>query len=374
MLLAIPLFAAFAHVTASTDDISGMPESVVHSENLREGRQLAAEIAAIYWQYEEFAEIILESEAERAFISNIAAAYGPPYPANLADRIVDLNAEMTQHRRDAAERHDLVELLTRAPGTANIVARYVRWGASIETAEQLLDIMAPDVGRGGLHPLMFESVMAGLIDRRQTTPADQASSATRPIDEDALISFEIRYTTWIDNVRLMGRLEGRDLLTRSLIVGQFGSDLSPGVRASLIEANRALMDPIDAANSAVAMTLVEQHGFATIHADAPILAGLIVSIIQHATLSEQRAILAEIEPLALSGAFDGQRYALMYDRVAEAEQRPQRYGTQDSCIDDRRQIYQLENPSLVDIRRAEMGLGPLDDYWSILIDQYGEDC
>lgn len=66
-------------------------------------------------------------------------------------------------------------------------------------------------------------------------------------------------------------------------------------------------------------------------------------------------VLSQIEPLALVGRFDRREYAMMYDRVAGNEGRPQRYGTQMRCIDGTMQPGPLEDPENVNALRAAMG-------------------
>lgn len=80
-------------------------------------------------------------------------------------------------------------------------------------------------------------------------------------------------------------------------------------------------------------------------------------IIQHSDLEQWRRFVPVLEPLVAAGEVDGQRYGLMYDRLAVNENRPQRYGTQMACKDGRWTIDRdnLEDPANADKRRAEMG-------------------
>ena len=80
-------------------------------------------------------------------------------------------------------------------------------------------------------------------------------------------------------------------------------------------------------------------------------------IIQHSDLEQWRRFVPVLEPLVAAGEVDGQRYGLMYDRLAINENRPQRYGTQMTCKDGRWAIDRenLEDPANADKRRAEMG-------------------
>ncbi len=84
-------------------------------------------------------------------------------------------------------------------------------------------------------------------------------------------------------------------------------------------------------------------------------------IVLHANhdLEFQAQVLAAIEPRALAGDFDGRRYAHLYDIVARAKGKPQRYGTKSLCEDGRWVADVTEDPGHVDVRRAQMGLAPL---------------
>jgi len=78
-------------------------------------------------------------------------------------------------------------------------------------------------------------------------------------------------------------------------------------------------------------------------------------VVQHSTLETWRRFVPVLEPLVAAGEVDGQSYALMYDRLALAEMRPQRYGSQLACQDGEWVVLNLEAPEAVDNRRREMG-------------------
>lgn len=91
-------------------------------------------------------------------------------------------------------------------------------------------------------------------------------------------------------------------------------------------------------------------------------------IVQHSDIEHWRRFVPVLEPLVAAGEVDGQSYGLMYDRLAQNEGRPQRYGTQMTCkagkwVIDREH---LEDPENVDARRAAMGFpGTLAEYEQI---------
>lgn len=78
-------------------------------------------------------------------------------------------------------------------------------------------------------------------------------------------------------------------------------------------------------------------------------------VVQHSNLETWRRFVPVLEPLVAAGEVDGQSYGLMYDRLALAEKRPQRYGSQLACRNGEWVVLNLEAPEAVDDRRREMG-------------------
>jgi len=350
---------------------------VERSEDTREGRRRAAEIAEVYWAHERLAEILLEAQAELGFISDTVrttTGEAPAGPALSARTEASKNA-VRARVREAGSNYDLEGLLARAPSAANLLVRYIRYGADLETSQRLLAVMAPEAGPGGLHPMMLEALQGEVAARAnaEATTTDEPAPSPKA-GEAQLEAFLSIHEEWIETVRLLGRLEGRDQFIRHLIIGQIARPMSDDVRAALIEANDPLIEMIDTENAAAALAITDTHGFAAINAAAPRAADMIASIIQHSSTEDQLRLLEEIEPLALAGRFSGQRYALMYDRVAVNSDASQRYGSQGRCVDGRYELHPIENEAEVDIRRAAMGLGPLEDYRRELAEMYGETC
>lgn len=77
----------------------------------------------------------------------------------------------------------------------------------------------------------------------------------------------------------------------------------------------------------------------------------------------QKSVLRALREYLPQGEANPQDVALLNDRVAVAEGRPQEYGTQGRCVEDQGwQPNEIENPEQVDLLREEMGLPPLDSY------------
>ncbi|MCA9568577.1 MAG: peptidase dimerization domain-containing protein, partial [Myxococcales bacterium] len=116
---------------------------------------------------------------------------------------------------------------------------------------------------------------------------------------------------------------------------------------------------VDVENTRRLREIVATHGWPTVGVfgkdgsrDAWLLA-------QHADrdLAFQAEVLALIEPLVASGEVRPRDHAYLYDRVAVAEDRPQRFGTQGQCTDAGWEPFAIEDPDGVDGRRAAAGIG-----------------
>ena len=81
-------------------------------------------------------------------------------------------------------------------------------------------------------------------------------------------------------------------------------------------------------------------------------------VIQHAPVELQRCYFPLFVQAAQRGDLARENIAMMDDRIAMFEGRPQRYGTQ--IVDGK--LYQLLDPAKVDQWRHEMGMQPLADY------------
>lgn len=129
-------------------------------------------------------------------------------------------------------------------------------------------------------------------------------------------------------------------------------------------AARAVISPeltaIDAANTAFLKDHLPETGWFTPQEHGAIAAATAWIIVQHSPdHGLQKEALSRIEPLVATGEIKPAHYAMLYDRVAVAEGRLQRYGTQATCNPGEVvQLHPLEDPAQVDVRRAAIGLGP----------------
>ena len=85
-------------------------------------------------------------------------------------------------------------------------------------------------------------------------------------------------------------------------------------------------------------------------------------IINHSTHEVRARYFPMLEAAFEKGEAQPLRYAKMCDRLLVEEGKEQRYGTQWHFEGSQKVPWPIEDPELVDRRRAEIGLGPLRTY------------
>jgi hypothetical protein len=136
---------------------------------------------------------------------------------------------------------------------------------------------------------------------------------------------------------------------------------------------RPAMCHVDEDNTRFMRRLVLSHGWPRISQHGAAAAEDAWLLVQHADADPkfQKQMLALMGALLPQGEVSGQRYATLYDRVATAEKRPQRYGTQfedgpGGCL----RPSPLENRATVDAARKDAGLPPIAEYAQSLSKAY----
>ncbi|MCE9573323.1 MAG: hypothetical protein K8W52_09215 [Deltaproteobacteria bacterium] len=117
---------------------------------------------------------------------------------------------------------------------------------------------------------------------------------------------------------------------------------------------------IDKRDTAALAAMIDAHGWPGVRLVGKDGAHAAWLLAQHADLDRafQKRCLALLEVAVAHGDAAPNEYAYLYDRVALAEHRLQRYGTQVMGTEPA----PLEDPANVDARRSAVGLGPLDEY------------
>ncbi|NMM48954.1 DUF6624 domain-containing protein [Marinigracilibium pacificum] len=87
-------------------------------------------------------------------------------------------------------------------------------------------------------------------------------------------------------------------------------------------------------------------------------------VIQHAPLEIQEKYIPLMTESVKKGESSGSQLALLVDRIEMRNGRPQIYGSQITTNNEtgETQVHELVDPANVNKRRAEVGLGPLEDY------------
>lgn len=167
----------------------------------------------------------------------------------------------------------------------------------------------------------------------------------------------------------MGELEQapRSALAR-IELGRF----SEAQRRQIWAAIAAQTQPLDQANQQALLAMVPPEGWFSISRYGREAAKAAFLIVQHGDQSLWRRFLPAIERMARAGEADGPAYALMYDRLALSEGRPQRFGSQMACHGGRYAPEQpQEDPENLDRRRLELGMRPYAEYLKLF---EGETC
>lgn len=87
-------------------------------------------------------------------------------------------------------------------------------------------------------------------------------------------------------------------------------------------------------------------------------------LVQHSNLLVMEKNIDFLDSLRKKGVLSASKIALLSDRIRVEKKLPQIYGTQliFNSETGKYELYQLENEAQVNIRRKNVGLGPLEDY------------
>lgn len=128
---------------------------------------------------------------------------------------------------------------------------------------------------------------------------------------------------------------------------------------------------IDERNTKRVIEIIEQHGWpgkSLVGLDASAAAWI---VIQHATPEVIDEYLPLLKEAAAKGEVSMALVALTIDRQLVYHGKPQIYGSQFTSENGQWVPQTIEDPANVDKRRAEVGLGPLEEYARNLREAYG---
>ena len=159
-----------------------------------------------------------------------------------------------------------------------------------------------------------------------------------------------------DDAERIVRLGELDQAPRKVVTTFDWSRIPDEDRDASFRAQAAIMDTSDHEILAQLMALLPPEGWFLKSRYGPDAAGAAFLIVQHADAGALHRFLPKLQELAKSGEVDGQSTAMMFDRVAISEGRPQRYGTQFRCDGGKWRPYPLEDEAQVDELRKSAGV------------------
>lgn len=145
-----------------------------------------------------------------------------------------------------------------------------------------------------------------------------------------------------------------DQAPRTAISDIMRSSMSVEDKAEARAALRPIMEDQDRKNLQIVLDHLPPEGWYLRSRYGDEVATTAFYVVQHSDVETWRRFVPVLEPLVAQGEVAGPAYALMYDRLALSEQRPQRYGSQVACENGRWVALYLEDPDNVDERRRAM--------------------
>lgn len=129
----------------------------------------------------------------------------------------------------------------------------------------------------------------------------------------------------------------------------------------------------DATNRARVTAILDEFGWLGPEQVGPQGNGALFLVIQHSNHAIQKRYLPMMQAAVRAGKARGRALALLEDRIALAEGRPQTYGSQiaQDRVTGKYYVRPMIDPDRVDERRAAVGLPPLAEYvkqWDIVWD------
>ena len=138
---------------------------------------------------------------------------------------------------------------------------------------------------------------------------------------------------------------------------EFGNDSS-----EMKQLARALQK-VDAENIKKLEAILAQHGWPGRSMVGEKASKAAFLVLQHSELSYQKKYIEYVRAAVANGEFSGSSLAMLEDRILMHEGKKQLYGTQIfSDEEGNLKVWPIDDPKLVDTRRASVGLTPMSDY------------
>jgi hypothetical protein len=201
---------------------------------------------------------------------------------------------------------------------------------------------------GGTEKIV-DTLRAGVAWRQQ----EFAKLAPVDIDNKKWVTFKLR------------NMHDVDQWARAVLMFALKKTAEESDRKAVERSLMPIMQEIDRKNVDDLKALIARHGWFSISEFGPEADTNAWIIVQHATfdLPFMKSALTTLEPLARKGDSSPSSFALLYDRIAVNEGRAQTFGSQGSCEGKDKWIADpIEKPEGLAARRADMNLGPFEDY------------
>jgi hypothetical protein len=148
--------------------------------------------------------------------------------------------------------------------------------------------------------------------------------------------------------------------------------LYPGNKVKLDSMQHRML-LVDSINTAKVSAILDKYGWVGPNKVGEKASLALFLVIQHSDLAHQKKYLPLLKQAVEKGDAEKQSLALLEDRIAIREGNLQTYGTQIgwSTKTNKYYVLPLKDPDNVDIRRREVGLGPISEYlrqWEIIWD------
>ena len=122
------------------------------------------------------------------------------------------------------------------------------------------------------------------------------------------------------------------------------------------------IQPVDDADVAALLDIVPPEGWFAVSRYGQDGEDAAYRIVMHGDIDLWRRFAPVIGRFAAEREARGFHYALMSDRLAVHEGRPQSFGSQVACVDGVYKPYPIDDPEHVDERRLKLGLAPYAEY------------
>ncbi|MEO1513513.1 MAG: DUF6624 domain-containing protein [Bacteroidota bacterium] len=137
-----------------------------------------------------------------------------------------------------------------------------------------------------------------------------------------------------------------------------------GLESDEIKAHWKLINDTDSVNEMRVVEIIGEYGWPGRSLVGGKANSAVWLVIQHAPLATQEKYLPLLQASVKDGESSGSNLALLEDRILMRNGKPQKYGSQVRRDRDtgEKYFYEIEDPANVNERRAEVGLGPIEDY------------